>query len=120
MEFTLHRSRVIASKFGRSFEFVKGVPLYVPDLCHEEVMAAGAVPEDELPDDAPDAPTVLQGADRAKAITAAMKKLVLTASREDFAASGAPTVPALKAILGFSIDAKERDALWSALQSAED
>lgn len=116
MKFTMSRDRTVVSKFGRAIEFVKGEPTHVPEMCYEEVMAAGGVPEDELPEpkagDA--APT---GAARTEAIVAAIKAMVLRGSREDFTAAGAPHASALSAMAGFPVDAKERDAAWALAQT---
>lgn len=120
MNFTMHRDRVVTSKYGRSFAFKKGEPLHVPEMCYEEVMAAGGAPEDDLPDETPEGPVVPQGADRTKAIADAMKGMILKANREDFMASGMPKVPSLVAVLGFPVDAKERDSIWASIQSTED
>ena len=51
MRFQLHRNKVVASKFGHTIEFVKGQLVHVPKEAWEEVVAVGAVPESELPED---------------------------------------------------------------------
>jgi hypothetical protein len=117
MNFIMPRDRIVASKFGRSFQFVKGEPLHVPDMCWEEVQAAGAVPESELPVDENAVPPAPQGAERAKAISDAIKKMVLKGERNDFTGSGAPNAAVLSSITGFMVDAKERDLAWAAAQT---
>lgn len=116
MKFTMSRDRTVVSKFGRAIEFVKGEPTHVPEMCYEEVMAAGGVPEDELP--VPDVTdTTPTGAARTEAIVAAIKAMVLRGAREDFTAAGAPHAAALSAAVGFPVDAKERDAAWALAQN---
>ena len=48
MKFVLNRTKTIASVLGHSIAFEKGVPTYVPPPMYDEVMAAGASPEDEI------------------------------------------------------------------------
>lgn len=52
MKFTLNRDRVHASVLGLSVEFKKGVPTHVPPELYAEVQAIGAVPEDEIVEEA--------------------------------------------------------------------
>ena len=117
MKFTMSRDRTVVSKFGRSFDFVKGEPLHVPDMCWDEVQAAGAVPEDELPVAEDPLAGVPQGAERAAAIAAAVEAMVLKGQRDDFTANGSPNAAVLSAACGFSVDAKERDLAWTAAQT---
>lgn len=117
MRFTMQRDRTVVSKFGRSFGFIKGEPLHVPDMCWEEVMAAGGVSEEELPDPAIPVSTVPQGAPRALAIAEAIKVMVLKGERNDFNASGMPQAGVLSQIAGFAVDAKERDLAWALSQT---
>ena len=44
---------------------------------------------------------------------AGFAQLVKGKQRESFMASGSPHIKALSAVIGFVIDAKERDALWT-------
>ena len=48
MKFTLHRDRIVPTTRGHFIEFKKGEPTYVPPDCYDEVIAIGAVPEEEL------------------------------------------------------------------------
>ncbi len=120
MKFIMSRDRTVVTRQGRSFEFVKNEPLHVPDFCWQDVISAGAVPEDELPEADPNAPVVPQGNERLKVITAAMKDMVVRNVREEFNAAGMPDVAVLSTRLGFSIDARERDAVWAAAQTETD
>lgn len=116
MKFTMQRDRVVVSKFGRAFEFEKGVPLHVPPMCHEEVIAQGAVPEEDIVEEDKKPPGAPQGTERAEAIAAAIKKMVLKGERDEFTAAGSPHAGSLSALVGFSVDAKERDAAWALAQ----
>lgn len=119
MNFTMSRDRIVVSKFGRAIEFKKGVSTHVPEMCWEECQAQGAVPDDDLPEPDVSVPVAPQGAERAAALAAAIKTMVLRAQRDDFTASGAPNVAVLATAAGFAIDAKERDVAWAAAQNEE-
>lgn len=118
MEFTLNRNKVVTSTKGHTIEFIKDVPVRVPPEMHSEVMAIGAIPCDELPVEdevktaEPNDPT-----ERKNLIKRTMEQLVIRDKREDFTASGLPDVRALKELMGFGINHKERDALWAELQA---
>lgn len=120
MKFTMYRNRTIATSRGHVIEFVKGVATHVPAECYDEVIAAGAIPEDELPDNEvaenaePNDP-----AERRAALFAAFDKIVLKGSRDDFAASGAPNAKALNNLLGWPVEAKERVTTWNEYKSVK-
>lgn len=116
MNFVLHRNRTIASLSGRSVEFQKGVPTYVPPQMHADVIAAGAVPESELEDPEVKPASAPSGEERVELIKLAMAEIVTDNIREQFTAGGAPHAKALTARLGFEVNSKERDAIWAALQ----
>lgn len=117
MNFTLNRTYTHASKLGHSVEFVKGVSTYVPPALHTEVQGIGAIPDEELPPDENKLPTVPSDPEkRAVEILAAMQLLADRNSREDFTASGAPALPVLSSVVGWKVDAKERDTLWARFQ----
>lgn len=119
MEFTMMRDKVVVGLVGHAVEFKKGVPTYVVPQMWDTVIAAGAVPNEELPQ--PEAPKVdvLQGIEREQAIVEAMKKMVLRAQREDFNAKGYPQPAVISQLVGFPVDAKERDRVWQVLQQAD-
>lgn len=115
MNFVMHRNRTIASKTGHSVEFVKGQLTHVPPCMHDEVMAAGAVPEYEIeePEANPNAKIVPSDpGERQAAMFAAFDTLVLRKSRDDFTAGGSPHLKALALELGWPVDAKEREVAW--------
>lgn len=118
MNFIMHRDKTVATPFGHVIEFKKGEPTYVPPMCREAVMAAGAVPEDELVDDEqPKSPVPVEAADREPLILAAMEEILLKNQREDFTATGAPHAKAISAIVGFTVNNKERDVAWVKFQA---
>ena len=115
MKFTLNRDRVHASVLGLSVEFKKGVPTYVPPEVYNDVIAVGAVPEEELPEvdpakasNEPNDPT-----ERRAAVYEAFEAITLRNSREDFAASGSPNAKVLNDALGWPLSAKERASFWA-------
>lgn len=112
MMFTTPRDRVVATTKGHVINFKKGVPTFVPYVAYDEVMAAGAVPVEELPEDAAKAVKDPQGSERDGLIVMALEEVVLKNSPKDFTAAGVPHVKVLEGKLGFSIDANERDAAW--------
>ncbi len=119
MNYIAPRNMTVASKSGRSVEFKKGVPIYAPDQMHAELIAVGIVPAEEIPEPEPDGspkePTV--AAERELDVFIAFEKLILRNKRGDFAGTGAPHAAALSKELGWSIDGKERDALWQKFQA---
>jgi hypothetical protein len=116
MHFTLARDHTLASTLGHSVEFKKGVATFVPPALHDEAVAIGAVPDEELPPsvDLSNEPT--DPTKRAGEVLAAIELVATRNSREDFAASGAPHVRALAVILGWKPSSSERDTLWARFQ----
>lgn len=114
MNFVMHRKRTIVSTCGLSVEFEKGVPTHVPPAMYQDVIAAGGIPEEEIPEDEmpKGKPTPEQLQDRENQMFAAFQKIVGANSREDFTAGGTPTQSALSRELGWTAQAKERDAAW--------
>lgn len=114
MKFTLHRNRTVISTCGLSVEFKKGEPVLVAPAMYAEVIAIGAIPEDEIPEDEmpKGKPTPEQLAEREAQMFGAFKKIVAGAVREDFTSDGTPSNVALSRELGWSAQAKERDAAW--------
>lgn len=120
MKFVMLRDRVVASVTGHAVEFKKGEPTHVPAAMYKEVLAAGGVPEDELPDD--DAKKTVEPTDaeeRAGLLAEAIKIIVERARREDFGATGAPNVKVLSTELGWTVNAQERDIAWAQFQAAD-
>lgn len=123
MKFMMHRDRTIPSTSGHCIEFKKGVLTHVPPCMYEEVMAAGAVPEEELnldekPKDEntePQDPTV-----RKKALFETFAKIVTRNRREDFSASGAPHHKVVASELGWAtLHAKELNPAWTEFKTGK-
>lgn len=113
MFFILNRDRTIASTSGHCVEFKKDEPTFVPPPMWQEVQNLGAVPTDEIPEDlnAPVSKAPTEPAEREKAIREAIEALTLKNNREDFNAGGKPNLKPLSDFLGWSVSAKERDAV---------
>jgi hypothetical protein len=121
MEFMMLRDRMVTSVFGHSIEFKKGVPTHVPPALYAEVLAAGGVPKEELPEE--DASKVVEPSDphvRSEKIQVAIAALVERGKREDFTANGSPHPKALSVELGWPVASKERDAEWARFQADRD
>lgn len=118
MNFVLNRDKTVSTLSGHIIEFKKGAPTYVPRACWEAVQAVGAVPEEELPEEPKvDNPEPTDADKRRDVIMDAMEQIVLRNRREDFTATGAPHARALKELLGFTVQNKERDTLWDKVQA---
>lgn len=114
MNFVLQRNRTVATLRGHVIEFKKGEPTYVPPDCYDEVIAIGAVPEEELVEaeqPAGSEPTDL--AARRSALFDAFDAIVLRNNSSDFTAGGVPGAKAVAAILGWTPDNKERTDAWN-------
>lgn len=120
MNFVMNRTRVVETTKGHMIGFVKGVPTFVPYSCYDEVQAAGAVPEEELPEDPVKAAADPQGQDRDALIAAAIEEIVLKNAREDFTAAGVPHAKVISHKVGFQVDAHERDAAWTKFNTVKD
>ncbi len=121
MRFVLHRNRTIASTCGLSIEFKKGEPALVPPAMYAEVIAAGGIPESEIPEDEkPPAPNTPEAAaEREAALFAAFKKIATRNNSQDFTAGGMPHLTVLNGETGWRVEAKERDAAWVKFLAAE-
>lgn len=121
MKFVMHRNRTISSTSGHAIEFVKGELTHVPPCMYEEVMAAGAVPEEELDLDPKTNPEIEEPQDpaaRQAALFGVFEKIALRGKREDFDASGAPHIKVVTKELGWdTIHSKERNAAWTAFKT---
>ena|SRR6185312_6141058 len=121
MKFTLNRDLVHASRLGHSVEFKKGEPTYVPPTLYAEILALGGEPEEKIPSAPvanPNEPTDPEA--RYKALVAAFEAVTLRNVREDFGASGVPHLQPLSQIMGWTVDAKERDIAWARMRAGSD
>jgi hypothetical protein len=115
MNFVMHRNKTVASSMGLSIEFVKGVAQHVPPYMYKEVLAHGGVPEDELTEEElnpGNSNEPREPEDRKAALFVAFDKIVLRNEREEFTAGGTPNTGVLTRELGWTVNAKERDAAW--------
>lgn len=120
-EYVLNRNHTLVSLCGRTFSFKKGEPLWVTPEAEKEALMIGAVPV-EGPKDIlePEQEPVqeLSAEERAEAINKAYDTLKARNARGDFTAQGVPNVAAIKALTGFEVQSKERDATWQAYREA--
>lgn len=114
LTFTLNRNAIL-SDGGHIIEFVKDKPVYVPPMLHKQALELGATPSQKLaepePPKTPAAPT--NPDDYEKAVFEAFEVLSKRNKRGDFTSGGEPNVSAVKDVLGWAIDANERDELWT-------
>ncbi len=121
-EYVLNRTYVLRSLSGHSVAFEKGVPTFVPNACIREVEAIGGERIDAKNGEGLDEPAQKQepqGEEREQLILEAFKEIVAKNARDEFTAQGAPHVRALKTLLGFEVDNKERDKVWKKYQAEE-
>lgn len=117
--FVMHRNMTVASTMGHTIEFKKGEPTHVPRELWKDVQAVGAVPADEMEEEEIKLPEVaLDPEDRKAMIFAAMTQIVEKGERESFTGNGSPHAKVVSEIVGFTVDAKERDAVWIEFRQA--
>lgn len=103
--------------------FQKGKPTWVPPECVNDAVAIGAVRADGEgvdvlgPEEKPE--EQLSQEDREALITAAIEEIVKRNDSAEFDGAGKPSMPALKALVKFSFDKKERDAIWQKYRNAK-
>lgn len=122
MKFVFARAKTVSSVYGHVIHFPKDEPTHVPPEMYAEVMAVGGVPEDELDLDPPkpgEKQEPIDPIERKKAIFAAFEAIAVRGKREEFTAGGQPHPKALAKELGWSVQNKERDALWVEFQTAD-
>jgi hypothetical protein len=120
MNFTLNRSKTVASKSGHCVVFVKDVPTFVVPEMWPEVLAIGALSEGDIPE------AIFVGnekeptddAVRYAELKAAVELLTLRNTREDFTAGGVPHLKPLADVLGWQVGAKERDAAVARMRAS--
>lgn len=119
MKYTAPRDLTLASVCGLSIELTKGEPRLCPPGMHEELLALGCVPEEYVTE------PVIEGkvnrpaslVDRYTALTVAFQAIALRNERSEFNAVGTPHAAVLAKEVGYTVDAKERDAAWSKWQN---
>ena len=105
--------RVITS-VGHTFSFNKNEPIEIPPLAVQDCLQAGChvVEGAVLTEEEVEKVVVVQGPERVKIVSEAMKQLIARNGREDFTGSGKPALEAIEKIVSFYITAQERDAVW--------
>lgn len=119
MKYTAPRDMTVSSTCGLSVELKKGEPKMCSPEMHDDLVQAGCIPSEALPE-----PEVAAGktaeptnkAARYDAICVAFKAVALRNVREEFNAVGAPHAAVLATELGWSISGKDRDAAWAKWQ----
>jgi hypothetical protein len=119
MHFILNRDFTLVSTLGHAVQFVKDKPSFVPPPLYAEAKALGAEPTEDIPEE--DLPAVSKApteqAERDAAIEEAINALTLKNQREDFTAGGTPHLKPLSDFVGWTVSAKERDRVISAMQN---
>lgn len=116
------RNVTLRTLSGYCVKFKKNEPAMVPMNCVEEAMAIGAVPV-EPKDIEPEEPKFTPepvGLEREEAIMTAMDMLVEENARNKFTAGGKPTRAAMRDALGFEIDNREINQMWSKYKNTEE
>lgn len=112
--FVLNKDKTVTGTSGHTIEFKKGEPTHVPREMWADVQAVGADPVEDLPEEQKKTGNEpADAAERELLIFAAFEQIVLANERNDFSGTGVPHAKALEKILGFRLDNKERDALWT-------
>jgi hypothetical protein len=115
-EFLLNRNHTVRSTSGYALVFQKGIPLYVPPVMIQEVLAIGAERLDAGQDSHVQEPVALReplGEEREGEILSAIDLIVEKNEPRDFTATGMPTVKAVSAIVGFAVDKRELSDVWT-------
>jgi len=113
--FTLHRNYALQTTKGRSFNFVKGEPVWVTPECVPDAIAIGAIPEESVADvlgDESAPPVYLTPQEREAKLFAAFDLMIARDERGDFTASNMPHCKRLISIVGFEVYNTERDEAW--------
>jgi len=113
-------NRKVITSVGYTFVFEKNKPLEVPPLAVQACLANGChvVEGEVLEVEERKIVRVLQGPERTKAISEAMRKLVARNGRDDFTGAGKPNAVVLTEMLEFQVHAKERDVIWQSVSES--
>lgn len=120
---TLNRKFTLSSLAGRVINFEKNKPIWVPPEVVKEALMIGAQGTDEqldILDEEKQNKPELDASERESKINDVFQKLIGRDERGDFTASGVPNTKIMAALLGFEVDAKERDRLWTDFKKAKD
>lgn len=128
MQFKMNRNFLLQG-FGHAIRFKKDVPMNVPPKLRgearkygaEEILEDGELSTEELSAEEKQQNTPFkraveepQGEDRLRLLKAACDHLVGENNNKKFGANGAPSISAIKDLVGFRIDAAERNMIWEA------
>jgi hypothetical protein len=116
-DMVLNRNYDLSSLHGRTVNFKKGEPVWVPPQCVKEALQIGAEGVDEkldILDGEKPAPPEYTQQERTDMMLEAFPELELANDRDSFTAQGIPTVTAIQALTGFAPTSKERDDAWVA------
>lgn len=119
-EMVMQRDKTVACLSGHIIPFKKGEPIFVPPGAVAECMAVGAVPTEDLPEE-PEAVAGTAPADpleRKALILKAFEALRERNQRGDFDAAGKPHPKAVSAIVGFTVESRERNTVWTEYMEA--
>ena len=118
MQYVSHRNITVASVYGVSREFKKGVPLDCPPLMHNELLAVGVLPVDEMiePEVVPGTTEPTHPEKRLAELFAAFETMSLRQKRGDFTGNGLPHLAVLAELMGWKVETKERDTAWLKFQ----
>lgn len=114
MRFTFQRDRMISSTCGLSVSFKAGVPQLTPPAMYQEVLAAGGIPEGEIPLEPKQTDE-----DREALLFAAFEDIVKRNDPKDFTAGGMPHSAVVSEKVGFQLTAKERDVAWGKFRNQQ-
>jgi len=113
--YVANRNVTISTATGHALSFKKDVPQLVPPIMRQELLQHGILPVNgDLPIEKEKDEEALPpiGDERTEAIDGAIRRLVDENDRASFGASGVPHVRAIEDIIGYDINAKERDEAW--------
>jgi len=120
MKFVMHKDKVISTRQGLSYRFLKGVPTHVAPECFDEVIAAGGTPESEIEEAKPK--NVNEPSDPADRKTKIMQAFVVVKkenARNAFTAIGVPKPETMFEKIGFKVEGKELHMLWTEFLQAD-
>ena len=121
VEIKMLRDRVVSTTKGHTVRFEANVPKHVPIAILEDCLLVGGIPtsEDAVNEikEEPAAKVIPQGGDRRAQILAKITEMVGRNQREDFTAAGKPDIRVMERELGFKIDSRERDEIWTEVEA---
>lgn len=113
--YKLNRNYTLHTKTGNTIAFKRDEPTFVPNHCARDALGIGAVlvegDEVDLLDPEVEANTV-SPEERVEKLKEAFKVMTSRNERTDFTGTGMPNIWALQKLVGFEVEAKERNAVW--------